>query len=344
MFDYTGYECCSCGEKFTADDDIVVCPECGTPYHRQCYLKEGRCINDELHEKKISWRSANSAAADAVKCSKCGNTLGKEQLYCDKCGTPTEYYKRENGINEPKDVFSMNENGEGFSGSGQKQTMENLYPYMINYTDPLCGFNPDEDYGEGVTLKDIGDFVGTNTHYYLPKFRTMKLTGFKLSLNIPAMLFPEIYFANRRMPLLALLVLILKTIINIPSAAASMQMMLEDSRVKEMMIQAYPFLSEAAERISELDLYSGFAGIAYNLSNILSWVVLFVCAGFANYFYYRHILSKSAKIKAEAEQMGLNCSTLLRASGGTSAGLMILFIVLYFIMQYVSIAAVALFI
>ena len=36
MIDYTGLECPICGEKFTAQDDIVVCPECGAPYHRAC--------------------------------------------------------------------------------------------------------------------------------------------------------------------------------------------------------------------------------------------------------------------------------------------------------------------
>ena len=45
MANYTG-KCFSCGEVFKDGDDIVVCPECGTPYHRECYLKEGKCIND----------------------------------------------------------------------------------------------------------------------------------------------------------------------------------------------------------------------------------------------------------------------------------------------------------
>ena len=51
MANYTGKKCFSCGEVFKDGDDIVVCPECGTPYHRECYLKEGKCINDALHER-----------------------------------------------------------------------------------------------------------------------------------------------------------------------------------------------------------------------------------------------------------------------------------------------------
>ena len=90
-----------------------------------------------------------------------------------------------------------------------------MYPYMLNYSDPLCGFSPDEKYDEDMTTKDIADFIGSNTRFYLPKFRVMKATKFKLSFNIPAMLFPEFYFAYRKMPLLAFLVLLIKSIISV---------------------------------------------------------------------------------------------------------------------------------
>ena len=37
MNEYLGCECSVCRKPFAAGDDIVVCPECGTPYHRACY-------------------------------------------------------------------------------------------------------------------------------------------------------------------------------------------------------------------------------------------------------------------------------------------------------------------
>ena len=36
---YTGETCPVCNKVFQEDDDIVVCPDCGTPHHRKCYLK-----------------------------------------------------------------------------------------------------------------------------------------------------------------------------------------------------------------------------------------------------------------------------------------------------------------
>lgn len=47
--DYKKYVCPVCNNKFNEDDDIVVCPDCGTPHHRACYLNNGKCFNDEKH-------------------------------------------------------------------------------------------------------------------------------------------------------------------------------------------------------------------------------------------------------------------------------------------------------
>ena len=47
---YTGIPCAACNKPFEDGDDIVVCPECGTPYHRACYKELGHCI----HEQRLS--------------------------------------------------------------------------------------------------------------------------------------------------------------------------------------------------------------------------------------------------------------------------------------------------
>ena len=42
---YYGCPCEGCGRPLALTDDIVVCPDCGAPYHRTCYEKLGRCIH-----------------------------------------------------------------------------------------------------------------------------------------------------------------------------------------------------------------------------------------------------------------------------------------------------------
>ena len=119
-------------------DDIVVCPECGTPYHRDCYKKEGRCINDELHSKHMSWKAEveEKEQAEGLKCSVCGNTLRNDQLFCDKCDTPTPYYlsQKDKADGEEQESFS---NGDTFFNNAEQNAMETMYPYMLNYSDPL---------------------------------------------------------------------------------------------------------------------------------------------------------------------------------------------------------------
>ena len=45
----SGIPCVACGKKFTPEDDIVVCPECGAPYHRACYKELGHCVHADRH-------------------------------------------------------------------------------------------------------------------------------------------------------------------------------------------------------------------------------------------------------------------------------------------------------
>ena len=80
MIDYTGLECPICGEKFTAQDDIVVCPECGAPHHRDCcvkvnallqistaLLRHGSRLKKKPHKKTRKHRARMKSAVHAVE-------------------------------------------------------------------------------------------------------------------------------------------------------------------------------------------------------------------------------------------------------------------------------------
>ena len=49
---YLNYKCPVCNNQFKEDDDVVVCPDCGTPHHRECYIENGKCINRDKHGTK----------------------------------------------------------------------------------------------------------------------------------------------------------------------------------------------------------------------------------------------------------------------------------------------------
>ncbi len=67
MSNYFRFEnelCPICQQKFSENDDIVVCPVCGTPHHRDCYKQNGECGNFHKHNEGYRW--APSAASEPV--------------------------------------------------------------------------------------------------------------------------------------------------------------------------------------------------------------------------------------------------------------------------------------
>ena len=316
MAEYIGTRCIVCSEKFSSEDDVVVCPECGTPYHRDCYNKEGKCVNEVLHKTGGSWKPAYDIGSDgsenqAVVCRHCGNVNPPLTLFCCRCGMPSENIRNENDmakqiymgadINENADAYNQNMNGS-----------VNLNPYLINFSDPLCGFNPDEEMDENVKMADLGDFVGSNTHYYLPIFKHMKETEHFLSWNFCAMLFPELYFAYRKMPLIALAAWIIRIISQIPQTI--------------VMLSQINGLGALSEAVSSIDVTSGaFRGVIM-IGYAIFYSLMFVLGFNANKFYFRSAVKKIKKAKAVSD--GMDVRGQIVRKGGTSALLLVLFIVL----------------
>jgi hypothetical protein len=59
-FRYSNDSCPVCNQFFQADDDIVVCPICGTPHHRECYKQSGICGNADKHGDDFIWETQAS--------------------------------------------------------------------------------------------------------------------------------------------------------------------------------------------------------------------------------------------------------------------------------------------
>ena len=191
MSDFIGTKCLVCEEEFKKGDDIVVCPECGTPYHRECYNKNGECINTELHDSQKSWKEKleEEKANMPVKCPKCGVNNSSKNTFCTDCGALLKEEMVAN-VNQPE--------------------------FIINFEDATLGMNPKEQF-EDVTLEEISDFVRSNKLYYLPLFKRIKDSGMKMSINFVSFLFPEFYFGSRKMYLWAIISVIIKSLLAVPA-------------------------------------------------------------------------------------------------------------------------------
>ncbi|MDR0904106.1 MAG: zinc-ribbon domain-containing protein [Ruminococcus sp.] len=305
MDEFKGSRCIVCGNVFTDKDDIVVCPDCGTPYHRACYKSVGSCINHALHETRGSWKpdlQPEEVTAPDTFCSRCGKQNPQDALFCESCGYPL------NSI-----IMDVDEEGE----PTEPQDSFIMYPHLINYSDPCCGLNPNEEF-DGVKLSEIADYVDKNTHYYIPIFKNFKTHGKNISWNLSALVFPELYFAYRKMVLPAFAALLIRLILVIPS------LILAYSQVNA------GELSEFAKTFNtESSAFSIFAFIFM----IADYARMWIFSTNANSMYYKKVIRD---IKHEKSFFTIDApiyggdglSAVLHKKGGTSIFWLTLFICL----------------
>ena len=199
MADYTGCKCPVCQQPFSDGDDVVVCPECGAPYHRACYQKNAGCLFADRHAPGFEWKPAPgempnretaSASQDEIACPACGAMNPAGGLFCESCGAPL----RAGGPRYAP--------GSGPAASGPASYGPAAGPQGYSYTDAQQAapgmLHPDEDLG-GVKARDWAAFLGPNAGYYLMNFKRMAVTGQKLAISFSAFFFGPFYFFYRKM-------------------------------------------------------------------------------------------------------------------------------------------------
>ena len=86
MMEFTQYKCPVCNEQFKSGDDIVVCPECGAPHHRECYENNGHCFYEDKHSEDFSFEEIYSENKVDSESTENGTVI------CKKCGFENDSY------------------------------------------------------------------------------------------------------------------------------------------------------------------------------------------------------------------------------------------------------------
>ena len=199
MFNYNGHTCDICNEKFTSQSDVVVCPECGTPHHRECYKKLGHCVNEEKHASGFVWSAPERPVNQNVTvCPKCQAENPKDAVFCEQCGISLAEQQKKASYTPP---FINDIKGQ----AGQP----NVSPF------PDGAFDGDI---EGVSYKDMAVYMGPSSAYYVFNFKRLQKEGKKAKIFCwSAFFFDGIYYLYRKMWLEAVLILLVSSVLALPS-------------------------------------------------------------------------------------------------------------------------------
>lgn len=325
MADYRNCTCIACKTEFEPDDDIVVCPECGTPYHRDCWNEYGHCINTELHENGGSWKRPETAESenDRVICSECGKPNPKGSKFCIQCGSV---------INESRESDSVD-----FSENGQESGLGGMIGML---TGDYENADPHEDMG-GAELDEVKSFVGKNIPYYIMRFRYFRDTKRKFAPNFVCLLFPQFWFAYRKMWLASLLLVLATFILAIPNSLITLA-----GQVDYVLASLQPQLEMMSEGAAEIIrnrmlLFEQFVTSNMVLLSRFDTVFNYISLGldivfflFGNYMYYRHCIKKIGAVRNDQKSL-MDLHSRLRIAGGTSIGLIFAAIFANFILTSV---------
>lgn len=198
MFIDSNQKCPVCDKQFLEEDDVVICPYCGTPHHRECYASLGHCYNADKHKSDFEYKNepdntvtenVSKADEDNVQsdassqneyynvnqkqnnktvCRECSKEIDSSIPFCNYCGA-----RQENAVYQEYSQL----NNFGFNNTTEQQ------------------YQNDTQTIDGRGVAEVAAVVRTNTHKFIPKFLKNK----KLSWNWSAFFFGPYYLFYRKM-------------------------------------------------------------------------------------------------------------------------------------------------
>ncbi len=306
---YVNEKCPVCGLVIKENDDIVVCPECGTPHHRACYESLGKCANADKHGTDFEYAVGKSEKDEpaGVVCRRCGETNPADATNCRLCGYPLSEQQEENetqpnqsDINSQNGQFGANDFG-GFP-----------FPNIAYIQASSAGIDPTETIDD-VKVSDIATNVRVNCNYYIPKFRKMFQTKTKVGWNWAAFFFCDLWFFFRKCYLQAVAALMIN--ISFFSVMGCLSYIVYQKIGNVSTAADYERVMSDPKLVAELAPYSlAFMGVlALVLANRIIWAL------FANSIYKQTVIDRVKKQKARAKELGATIQEeimFIAASGG----------------------------
>ncbi len=302
-FDVKNKKCAVCEAYLFEDDDVVCCPVCGAPHHRDCYTAVGHCGLEQYHGTDLQYSAqtseepeadnsqnedSKSTAGKARICTQCGKDYPRDARFCPYCG-----------------YSEMT----GFFADGKFQN--------INIIDDNA------DIGEGVTAKEASEIILVNNFRYISRFLTLSKNK-KTSWNWAGFLLPGPWLAYRKMyaeSVIAVVFMIISTLLTFPLSLAIAQLPTTGQQVNSL-----AFYIENLQHIGTLPLVLAAAGLVVGLA------VRIVFGLFGDWFYKKRVILAAGELKKvnklDDEEVA---AARKKWTGASFLGFMISFVALEFI-------------
>ncbi len=273
-FRYTNEKCPVCNETFKSDDDIVVCPLCGTPHHRECYKQNTKCANHHKH----------------------GDFLWEPTFVTPEETKIDEAQKEEKTIKTPW--------GDEIDASQLPPNM----PFPFIRANPLEQFpkNLEDD----VTTEDMAYFVQQDVTKYISKF--FKIKEGKRTINFAALFLAPYWFFYRKMYKLGAIFMAIFLCLSClsilpPALKFSNAMFAQEERIEELS-QSLTSEEEYEKAVIELSeemtaiINENKAGIALVFAQSTLALIISIVIGLnANKWYYKYAIKEIRNEKAKSE-------------------------------------------
>jgi hypothetical protein len=351
---YTGMKCPVCEKTFSPDDDIVVCPQCGAPYHRECYKKVGQCIYTDRHGTPDAWqppKPEEPPREETKRCPRCGAVNTKDALFCAHCG---HSFSDENTAPRDTSFPYQNRNQEsqdqwangwgnrppqnGFPSQNENIPPDYGFPFLF---DPLGGVAPNEPI-EGIPAGDIAKFVQGNTPYYLPVFMAISRFG-RNRFNFSAFLLQGIWMLYRKMYWIGSIFTALQAVLFAAYVFVSRNYTapLYQKLFSSAGVTTYDYYSMTTAQqntlmnlIAQLPTLQKLTVIAPMLFFFGQIIIMLISGILANRLYLKNCVSQIKKIQAETDNPS-DYSIRLQQEGGMNTVLATTLVLCFVLLLYI---------
>ena len=295
--DFTKYTCPLCKQAFKESDDVVVCPDCGTPHHRECWLENGECLRVDKH----GLNEPIEVEFKDVETEKDSDNTENNAQSIAYIGDTNNEFNPENNESEPA-----------------QKIVQDIMDRLNNSTQ-------EEVLIDNHKLSHFVAAIGKNQDYYVPRFMLFEKVKKAFSWNIAGFFVPLAWTLYRKMYKLAALVFAMYMLVfaitsfplitNEEYLNASQVCMQEDPQYSVKILMYASGSSDVTLTANQAKLYEIMEKIEIPMyAKVISYIFTLgtrIAMGvFGSYLYFKKLSKNISKAKEKARITGMTEESL----------------------------------